>query len=475
MEHSEVKNLTEGEEEGGEEEAVVEEGEMPRATVLRLFLSITKMKAQAAKKLAASGEELSPPSLAGAAEGGSNGEALPYSLARVCETSGGTSPSSSEVAGEMGGKDKLSAKAQAVLGGRVKLCQSEHTTKAGGGQTLASDKIGGEKGRGGEGMGGRAGEEKEKVQISAHSEEEAEGSAVGEELRLVFPQALSLSELFGGFHLPPTTLPSTPSSSRGIRTVSPSPRNRTPPLRPPDLRRAGAIFARAVADGVGEGEVSSDGEWLDVEVPSDAADESDEADDGDGQAGGGAGWSVGGLWKDGMLADLFRRLRHAETAETDAPRCWLVLDGELEGGWVESLVGMVERNALFLSNGERLALPSSLTLLVEAQDASNASPPLLMHSSVLALSNATLEWRSLVRAWVGQQKVGRGLLRGMVRWMEGGVEATVEAMRQERLTPCCGQLSVQAAVSNMLRLLSAVLRRAMSHPAPCSRAASHKK
>ena len=135
-----------------------------------------------------------------------------------------------------------------------------------------------------------------------------------------------------------------------------------------------------------------------------------------------------GRWQDGMLVTFLRQFEtdadsvasgnaKPEESSGSKERAWLILDGDMYGDWAESLSGMVVKRTLFLSNGEPLQLPPNLTVVVEAQDAANASPTLHTHCAVLALSSQTIGWKATLRAWARrEEQVPVSSTRQLQRW-----------------------------------------------------------
>ena len=178
-----------------------------------------------------------------------------------------------------------------------------------------------------------------------------------------------------------------------------------------------------------------------------------------------------GRWQDGMLVTFLRQFEtdaesaanaKQETSTIAKERAWLILDGDMYGDWAESLSGMVVKRTLFLSNGEPLQLPPNLTVVIEAQDAANASPTLHAHCAVLSLTEQTIGWKATLRAWVRrEEQVPVSSTRQLQRWAEVAIEGTLSTMRKEGLVQCSSShvISEQHAAHNMLDLLSAILRR----------------
>jgi len=76
-------------------------------------------------------------------------------------------------------------------------------------------------------------------------------------------------------------------------------------------------------------------------------------------------------WIDGLFSCKLRDF----SKETDTNPKWIILDGDLDANWIESMNSVMDDNRILtLSNGDRIRLESYCKLLFEVFDLSYASP-----------------------------------------------------------------------------------------------------
>jgi dynein heavy chain len=76
-------------------------------------------------------------------------------------------------------------------------------------------------------------------------------------------------------------------------------------------------------------------------------------------------------WKDGLLS---KHMRELSNIQDDAPK-WLVLDGDIDPRWIESLNTVMDDNKILtLANNERISLKSQMRFLFEISNLNTATP-----------------------------------------------------------------------------------------------------
>lgn len=80
-------------------------------------------------------------------------------------------------------------------------------------------------------------------------------------------------------------------------------------------------------------------------------------------------------WYDGIFSYTFRLVNQPLTAGRLNEERWIILDGDVDEGWVENLNSVMDDNRLLtLPNGERIQLESHVALIYEVSDLQYASP-----------------------------------------------------------------------------------------------------
>lgn len=107
-------------------------------------------------------------------------------------------------------------------------------------------------------------------------------------------------------------------------------------------------------------------------------------------------------WKDGALSLVMRKMAALERPFTEAQTAqWVVLDGDIDAGWIESLNTVMDDNkVLTLVSNERIQLSSRMRLLFETHSLHNATPATVSRAGIVLLSEQDIGWRCLVDSWM---------------------------------------------------------------------------
>ena len=94
-------------------------------------------------------------------------------------------------------------------------------------------------------------------------------------------------------------------------------------------------------------------------------------------------------WKDGLFSVIMRDLANMTT---DGPK-WIVLDGDIDPMWIESLNTVMDDNkVLTLASNERIPLTPSMRLLFEISHLKTATPATVSRAGILFINTTDLGW-----------------------------------------------------------------------------------
>lgn len=89
-------------------------------------------------------------------------------------------------------------------------------------------------------------------------------------------------------------------------------------------------------------------------------------------------------WKDGLFSKMMRTL--AEIPDTNWK--WIVLDGDLDANWIESMNSVMDDNKILtLANNERIPLKPHMRMLFEIRNLVYATPATVSRAGILYISD----------------------------------------------------------------------------------------
>ncbi|XP_042345657.1 dynein axonemal heavy chain 11 [Plectropomus leopardus] len=106
-------------------------------------------------------------------------------------------------------------------------------------------------------------------------------------------------------------------------------------------------------------------------------------------------------WKDGLLSSLMREQANILHI---GPK-WIVLDGDIDPMWIESLNTVMDDNkVLTLASNERVPLTPSMRLVFEISHLRTATPATVSRAGILYVNQQDLGWNPYVASWIDQRE-----------------------------------------------------------------------
>ncbi|GAA54008.1 dynein beta chain ciliary, partial [Clonorchis sinensis] len=105
-------------------------------------------------------------------------------------------------------------------------------------------------------------------------------------------------------------------------------------------------------------------------------------------------------WKDGLFSVVMRDLANM----TGPDPKWIVLDGDIDPMWIESLNTVMDDNkVLTLASNERIPLTDSMRLLFEISHLKTATPATVSRAGILYINPGDLGWIPYVHSWLDER------------------------------------------------------------------------
>ena len=106
-------------------------------------------------------------------------------------------------------------------------------------------------------------------------------------------------------------------------------------------------------------------------------------------------------WKDGLLSSILREQAAQSVNNPNAGPKWIVLDGDIDPNWIESLNTLMDDNkVLTLASNERIALTPQMRLIFEISHLKSATPSSVSRAGILHLNTQDLGWSPYVTSWI---------------------------------------------------------------------------
>ncbi|CDI77484.1 hypothetical protein EAH_00000550 [Eimeria acervulina] len=163
-------------------------------------------------------------------------------------------------------------------------------------------------------------------------------------------------------------------------------------------------------------------------------------------------------WQDGILSKTMRSLGQIP----DTLPKWIVLDGDLDANWIESMNSVMDDNRILtLASNERIPLKPHMRMIFEIRDLNFASPATVSRAGIIFVSDSSgaselllsirEQWRSYVQSWLQRQGWSEATKADVAKLFDKYCPATLEFVeRQCKLSVQVYSLQIIAALCNML-------------------------
>lgn len=163
-------------------------------------------------------------------------------------------------------------------------------------------------------------------------------------------------------------------------------------------------------------------------------------------------------WKDGVLSRCFRDF--SSNPRFKGGFQWIVLDGEIDADWIESMNSVMDENKLLtLANNERIVMTPTMRLLFEVTHLRNATMATVSRTGILYINNGDVPWTAMKDRWLAfQQPQDRISLDMLFEKHTQKFLEIVEALRH--ILP----MNRVALLRRLCFMLEAILSRPELHP-----------
>lgn len=108
-------------------------------------------------------------------------------------------------------------------------------------------------------------------------------------------------------------------------------------------------------------------------------------------------------WRDGLVSRAFRDM----AADATHAHQWIVLDGDIDPEWIESMNTVMDDNkVLTLASNERIPLTKNMRLLLEIDSMAHCSPATVSRGVVIYVNAEDVGWRPVVDSWIARAPAG---------------------------------------------------------------------
>jgi len=118
------------------------------------------------------------------------------------------------------------------------------------------------------------------------------------------------------------------------------------------------------------------------------------------------GWLSKTDWHDGVLSTIMRNMSRCRPPYTEEHKVkWLVLDGDIDPNWIESLNTVMDDNKMLtLVSNERIPLTPSMRMMFEISNLDNATPATVSRAGILYINARDVGSKPFLDSWIEQRE-----------------------------------------------------------------------
>ena len=158
-------------------------------------------------------------------------------------------------------------------------------------------------------------------------------------------------------------------------------------------------------------------------------------------------------WRDGVLSKVMRDLGN----EPNQNPKWIVLDGDLDANWIESMNSVMDDNKMLtLASNERIPLKPHMRMIFEIRDLNFASPATVSRAGIIYIStDSGSQWKSLIASWVAKRDCPQEMKDVLNDCFDRYCPDTIRYLRKNSkpLVP----VEPTTQVANLLRMLDVLM------------------
>jgi len=111
-------------------------------------------------------------------------------------------------------------------------------------------------------------------------------------------------------------------------------------------------------------------------------------------------------WHDGVLSTIMRNMSRNNPPYTEKQvNKWIVLDGDIDPDWIESLNTVMDDNKMLtLVSNERIPLSDGMRLLFEISNLDNATPATVSRAGIIFINAKDVGYKPYLDSWIDKRK-----------------------------------------------------------------------